>query len=145
VQGYCRFDTSKADFRSIVAVHGLGGHREKSWTYKNGEERVLWLKDFLPIYVPNARIMTFGYSLEGDGILAAKIADKAAELLGQVSSERIRDNVSARCGISYCRQTCRAQLILSSMLQSRSLIFIGHDVGGTIIKQVLALYPCTAC
>jgi hypothetical protein len=94
VQGYYRFDIFKADFKSIVAVHGLGGHREKSWTYEKDEERVLWLRDFLPIYVPDARIVTFGYSLEGDEILAAKIAEKAVELLDQVSSERTLDNVS---------------------------------------------------
>lgn len=44
-------------FRSIVAVHGLNGHREKTWTANN----VNWLHDFLPSDIPNARILTWGY------------------------------------------------------------------------------------
>ncbi|KAF2495908.1 hypothetical protein BU16DRAFT_459726, partial [Lophium mytilinum] len=43
---------------SIVAVHGLDGHREKSWTADNG---VLWLQTLLPKDVPNARVLTYGY------------------------------------------------------------------------------------
>lgn len=30
----------------IVAVHGLGGHFEKTWTDNNSQK--LWLRDFLP-------------------------------------------------------------------------------------------------
>lgn len=43
-----------------MAVHGLDGHREKTWT-ANG---VNWLSDFLPSDIPNARILTWGY--DGD-------------------------------------------------------------------------------
>lgn len=42
----------------IVAIHGLDGHREKSWTATNG---ILWLKDLLPTPLPHARILTYGY------------------------------------------------------------------------------------
>ncbi|MCJ1426602.1 hypothetical protein MMC29_004505 [Sticta canariensis] len=41
----------------IVAVHGLNGHREKSWTVND----VNWLRNFLPSDIPNARILTWGY------------------------------------------------------------------------------------
>ena len=44
---------------SIVAVHGLGGHAMNTWTHAATEK--LWLRDFLPLAIPNARIMTFGY------------------------------------------------------------------------------------
>lgn len=43
---------------SIVAVHGLDGHREKSWTADNG---VLWLQELLPKEISNARVLTYGY------------------------------------------------------------------------------------
>lgn len=45
---------------SIVAIHGLNGHREKTWTAAN---QVNWLRDanMLPSIVPNARIMSWGY------------------------------------------------------------------------------------
>ncbi len=36
----------------VVAVHGLGDHRERTWTYSDGEKQSsehgpLWLRDFL--------------------------------------------------------------------------------------------------
>jgi hypothetical protein len=44
---------------SIVAVHGLNGHREASWTAPDG---TLWLTDFLPTLIPGARIISYGYN-----------------------------------------------------------------------------------
>lgn len=44
---------------SIIAVHGLGGHREKSWTTENG---VNWLESLLPVDLPETRIHTWGYA-----------------------------------------------------------------------------------
>ncbi|MCJ1271049.1 hypothetical protein MMC22_010948 [Lobaria immixta] len=41
----------------IVAIHGLNGHREKTWTVND----VNWLRDLLPLDIPNARIMSWGY------------------------------------------------------------------------------------
>lgn len=46
--------------RSIVAVHGLNGHRETTW----GANDVNWLRDFLPADLPNARILTWGYDAD---------------------------------------------------------------------------------
>jgi len=43
-------------------VHGLNGHREKSWT--DSESKVLWLRDLLPLQLPNARVLTFGYDAD---------------------------------------------------------------------------------
>jgi hypothetical protein len=49
---------------SIVAIHGLDGHREKSWTANNG---VLWLRDLLPDEITPARILTYGYNAKTRG------------------------------------------------------------------------------
>jgi hypothetical protein len=46
---------------SIVAVHGLNGHCEKTWTAGNGVNSVNWLRDLLPHDLPNARILSWGY------------------------------------------------------------------------------------
>jgi hypothetical protein len=100
----CHFNTSRLNSWSIIAVHGLGGHREESWTCTNDEGKVQWLKDFLPTYVPNARIMTFGYSLECDGISAAEINEIAYKLLDQIAEKALAD-VSARDGNSYTGQS----------------------------------------
>jgi hypothetical protein len=50
-------ELSTHDLDSIVAVHGLDGHREKSWT----TDDVNWLRDFLPTDIPKARIISWGY------------------------------------------------------------------------------------
>jgi hypothetical protein len=44
---------------SIIAVHGLDGHRDRTWTADNG---ILWLKDLLPETIPNCRVYTYGYN-----------------------------------------------------------------------------------
>ncbi|KAI9765235.1 MAG: hypothetical protein M1840_007727 [Geoglossum simile] len=98
----------------IVAVHGFCGHREQSWAHidrATGEE-TMWLKDFLPDYVPGSRVMTFGYNLQSEGISAPEIREKATELLEALSADRSADG-------------------------SRSIVFIGHNLGGTIIMQAL--------
>uniref|UniRef100_A0ACC1R8X0 Uncharacterized protein n=1 Tax=Lecanicillium saksenae TaxID=468837 RepID=A0ACC1R8X0_9HYPO len=42
----------------IVALHGLNGHREKTWTAENG---INWLRHLLPDDLPRARILCWGY------------------------------------------------------------------------------------
>ena len=43
---------------SIVAVHGLNGHRDKTWT---GTNDVYWLRDPLSSDIPNERIFCWRY------------------------------------------------------------------------------------
>jgi len=50
--------------QSIVAIHGLDGHRQESWKAKNG---VLWLRDLLPKKIPDARILSYGYDANTRG------------------------------------------------------------------------------
>ena len=44
---------------SIVAVHGLNGHRIKTWTAKNN---CFWLKECLPEDFKTARVLSYGYA-----------------------------------------------------------------------------------
>ena len=77
---------------SIVAVHGLGGHPYKTWT----EGRRLWLRDFLPKAVPEARVFTFGYdSRIAFGGTASRIDEFASTLLERLLQKRrpYRDTV----------------------------------------------------
>lgn len=51
---------------SIIAVQGLGASPYYTWVKKiakagGGPEEVMWLRDLLPKFVPNARIATFSY------------------------------------------------------------------------------------
>lgn len=61
-----------------MAIHGLGGHPFKTWT----EGDALWLRDFLPSSIPEARILTYGYD---SGVAfnksASGISDFARDLL----------------------------------------------------------------
>jgi hypothetical protein len=58
---YCRRTVLKLS-SSVIAVHGLNGHREKSWT--DDKSGVLWLRDLLPSRLPNVRVLTFGYDVD---------------------------------------------------------------------------------
>lgn len=100
----------------VVAVHGLQGDAYRTWEHDNGS---LWLRDFLPADIPNARIMTFGY----DSTIAcsksvAKIEDKALELLNHLSAKRS----PAPPGTP-----------------SNPIVFICHSLGGIVVKKALAL------
>ena len=70
---------------SIVAVHGLGGSAYKTWT----DGKSLWLRDFLPRSVPEARVFTFGYNSSiAFGGTASRIDDFATTLLERLLQKR---------------------------------------------------------
>ena len=75
-----------ANKTSIVAVHGLGGHYKNTWAHENGQ---WWLKDFLPIQIPNARILSYGYNAAvafSKSVL--NIENCARQLLNKIRNER---------------------------------------------------------
>lgn len=97
----------------IVAVHGLYGDPKSTWT--SPQTNAFWLKDFLPQDVPNARVMTFGYNTDAAfGNTTAEIIDYAKSLLSSLIDKREQ--------VDELR---------------RPLIFIGHSLGGIVIKQSL--------
>ncbi|KAF2183413.1 hypothetical protein K469DRAFT_728118 [Zopfia rhizophila CBS 207.26] len=74
--------------RSIIAVHGLNGHRDKTWTASNG---VNWLRDLLPQALPNARIITWGYDANthsGARVSCQYLYDHARSLVADLCLER---------------------------------------------------------
>ena len=99
----------------VVAVHGLQGDAYKTWEHDNG---FLWLRDFLPADIPDARIMTFGYdSTVAFSKSVANIEDKALELLNHLSAKR-----SPAAGGP-----------------SKPIFFISHSLGGIVVKKALIL------
>lgn len=71
----------------IVAIHGLNGHRENSWTV-NG---VNWLRDLLPLDIPNARIISWGYvaNIHGTSQISAQyLYDHARNLISELCLKR---------------------------------------------------------
>jgi len=78
--------TSDLLSHSIVAVHGLGGEWDTTWTDENGK---FWLQDFLPLDLPRARIMSYGYNAHTAFSKAVTdISDVAASLLDRLDNER---------------------------------------------------------
>ena len=100
----------------VVAVHGLQGDAYKTWEHDNGS---LWLRDFLPADIPNARIMTFGYdSTVAFSKSVAKIEDKALELLNHLSAKRS---------------------VVAAGSSSKPIVFICHSLGGIVVKKALII------
>ena len=98
----------------IVAVHGLLANAFDAWQ----EDDTLWLRDqgFLPKFVPTARILTYGYN----------------------SSVALSQSVS---GVSQFAETLLnflEQERRSDQEKSRPLLFICHNLGGIVVKKVLA-------
>ncbi|KAL4929570.1 uncharacterized protein BDV17DRAFT_298019 [Aspergillus undulatus] len=99
----------------IVAIHGLNPknkerHAERTWEASNGK---IWLRDFLPKQLPQARILLFGYnsnvSIQSS---SAGVREQAQYLLNRLWLER---------------QGC----------ESRPILFIAHSLGGIVVKEAL--------
>ncbi|KAL2070583.1 hypothetical protein VTL71DRAFT_13609 [Oculimacula yallundae] len=98
----------------IIAIHGLNGHIEKTWT----ENDSFWLRDFLPTaLLEQARIFSYGYNSQiAFSGTASRVDDYARSLL-----ERIRAKRRAFHG------------------DERPIIFICHSLGGIVLKKALII------
>lgn len=95
---------------SVIAVTGLAGHAYGSWRSRISGK--MWLQHMIPIDLPCARILTYGYDTKLAGSKSnARISEYAKQFL-----ETIRD---ARHGDPH-----------------RPIISTGHSLGGLVIKEV---------
>ena len=77
-----------------MAVHGLGGDAVDTWTHP--KSNALWLRDFLPQQVADARVMTFGYNAAAAfGQSTADVMDHAKSLLSSLIDKRDEAEVDA--------------------------------------------------
>jgi hypothetical protein len=97
----------------IVAIHGLNGHYEKTWT-TTSQGNVNWLQDLLPQQLPNARIMSYSYN-------SIVEFSKAVSGIKIFAEQLLEDLISWRLTV-YERE--------------RPIIFICHSLGGLVFKQV---------
>ncbi|KAK5989673.1 Protein SERAC1-like protein [Cladobotryum mycophilum] len=95
----------------IIAVTGLAGHAFGSWKSKDKPD--MWLRDFLPQSILNARILTYGYD--------TKLPGSQSETSILELSRRLLESI----------KTIRHEK------SERPLILIGHDLGGLVVKEAL--------
>jgi protein SERAC1 len=106
----------------VVAIHGLNGHYEKTWTETTSPRKINWLQDLLPEQLPNARIMSYSYN-------SAVAFSKAAAGVKTFAEQLLEDLMAWR---------------LTLYEQERPIIFICHSLGGIVFKQVCVILALTA-
>jgi hypothetical protein len=85
-----------------------------TWTAADGS---LWAKDILLPFIPNLRVFSFGYSGTPKSISNdVTVLDVATDLLGFLTDKREKPSV-----------------------RNRPLIWAGHNLGGSIIKEALLM------
>lgn len=102
----------------ICFVHGLKGHRDKTWTVDGANQRP-WPATMLPGKFPHAHLLTFGYDADVVRLRAAStdtIKSLAESLL--YSLKRVRQEADAL---------------------HRPIIFVVHSLGGIVCKKAIAL------
>ncbi|KAI0439307.1 Alpha/Beta hydrolase protein [Xylaria telfairii] len=115
------FDPGEKGKVDIVFVHGLGGDRIDTWTWKNEYRTQFWPQTLLPNDCPTARILSFGYN-----------ADFAHFYPNQTAPELTIDNYStslfeALAGLREKTQTAE-----------RPIIFVAHSLGGLVVANALS-------
>lgn len=107
----------RLDCVDIVALHGLNGHRDLTWTDRSTGLNWLSNENCLSKDIPNARILTFGYNSKTYFSRSkSNVQDFASELLAAISTRR---------------QT--------AIERKRPLVFICHSLGGLVFKQACSI------
>ncbi|KAF2867590.1 hypothetical protein BDV95DRAFT_449270, partial [Massariosphaeria phaeospora] len=88
-------------------------HAYETWTHDNGK---FWPSDFLPEDIPEARIFVYGYN---------------SNVAKEVSEARIKDHANVLLDRLQRKRKVRRQH------GTTPIIFIGHSLGGLVIKQAL--------
>ena len=97
--------------RSMVFVHGLGGHSRDTWGGWNAH----WPCDFLPKDLKGVRVLAFNYD-------------------ARLSS--LSDNLGVFEGIGKILLHFCHRIRLDVSVQDRPIIFVCHGLGGLIVKSV---------
>ncbi|KAI0437247.1 hypothetical protein F4803DRAFT_539552 [Xylaria telfairii] len=100
----------------IIALTGLGGKAFASWQCYDGS---MWLRDHVPLDIPNSRISIYGYSSDVGNTDSVSTLQEMTEsfLLNLINYRRL------------------GPLTPGSKALTGPLILMGHSTGGIIIKE----------
>lgn len=101
----------------IVAVHGFNGHYIHSFTHSTG---CCWLRKLLPEDFPRCRVFSYDYG--------ADLFPKAAMITMSDLSRNFCEDLLSGVGQGE---------------KARPLVFIGHSLGGLLIKRLLVIANTT--
>ncbi|KAG8529051.1 uncharacterized protein KY384_005686 [Bacidia gigantensis] len=135
----------------LVFVHGLRGDRIKTWE----ADKVVWPRDLLPVELPNVRVMSYGYDACMSVVRynVAEIKLWAANVMNFFSNasqssifqhsinlledlqrkRRMTEEVSQRVLWLLLRRNTSD----NGFQRDRPIIFVGHSLGGLVIKDAL--------
>ncbi|KAG8820871.1 hypothetical protein FRC19_008537 [Serendipita sp. 401] len=113
--GFIELSPGQNPIVDIIAIHGLDGHREQSWTAEGG---TMWLKDLLSGDIPNARILSYGYDAD-----TRSFSRTPTQSIFHHAEELVED-------LSRLRRAADPK---------RPIIFLAHSLGGIILKKALTL------
>ncbi|KAI5793179.1 hypothetical protein EDC01DRAFT_655496 [Geopyxis carbonaria] len=100
----------------VVAVSGLSSHAFGSWRSRE-QYHMMWLRDILPLDFPNFRVFIWGYDSDlNKSTATSSISDFSKRLLLSVYGARCEGEENDI---------------------HRPIIFVGHSLGGLVIKQAL--------
>ncbi|KAK4955188.1 hypothetical protein LTR10_007383 [Elasticomyces elasticus] len=107
-------DPQDADI-DVVAITGLGGHALGSFRSKEGTS--VWLRDFGPRDVPQARFITYGY----DTVVAGSDSNQGIAELARMFLDGL---------VIFRRRT---------QTERRPICFVGHSLGGVVLEEALVM------
>ncbi|KAN0072306.1 hypothetical protein V8E54_009235 [Elaphomyces granulatus] len=106
-----------SSLRNKVSTPGSTIASGRSSANGSGRSEVYWPRDLLPLTVPNARVLTYGYD--------TKVKHFA---IGQVSHNTVRDHGwNFLCAVEESR---RKEPL-------RPLLLVAHSLGGLVLKEAL--------
>ena len=99
----------------------------------------MWLQDFLPDDISNARIMVYGYNTSLQGYSDYnRMSDYRRNLVQQLELVRNSEEV-----LSWSLPIDMEPIVLIlSKKKRRPIVFLGHSLGGILILQVGELDRC---
>ncbi|KAJ3524973.1 hypothetical protein NM208_g11840 [Fusarium decemcellulare] len=143
--------SSKCDDIDIVFIHGLMGDCERTWIAKTATEP--WPKALLPLELPTARILTYGYeatAMDRHEVTSQnRVWDHAFNLLTSLALHREGDDTNERPIIFVCHSlgglVCQDALITALqrpephlqniLLRTRGIIFLGTPHHGSSLAK----------